>query len=80
MLEDVRLLESTRTELLLDAPACPDVRILVKHLRSILCNLLSNAAKYRAPGRVSLVQVRAQCSPGCFVLEVQDNKLIMSDV
>ena len=83
-LEDVRLdvlplLESTRAQLQLTVPACPGVRVPAKHLRSILFNLLSNAVKYRAPDRAPVVQVRAQCAAGRFVLEVQDNGLGLNE-
>src|SRR5690606_38526329 len=44
-----------------------------KDLRSILFNLISNAIKYREPGRPPRVTVRTSQASGGILLEVEDN-------
>jgi len=59
---------------------CPPIPFSEKNLRSIVYNLLSNAAKYRHPGRAPLVRVGCREEAGYLVLTVQDNGLGMSPV
>ena len=80
LIENVRLdlapdLAETGAELTVDASTCPPVQFAPTHLRSIVYNLLSNALRYRDPGRVPQVHLRATCASGQFVLSVQDNGL-----
>ena len=51
------------------------LRFSPKNLRSILFNLLSNALKYRAPGRQPQIEVRTNCDEQWAELHVQDNGL-----
>jgi signal transduction histidine kinase len=80
LIENVRLdlapdLAETGAELTVDVSTCPPVQFAPTHLRSIVYNLLSNALRYRHPGRVPQVHLRATCASGQFVLSVQDNGL-----
>jgi signal transduction histidine kinase len=72
------LLAETQAELLVDVQACPIMRGSPKDVRSILLNLLSNALKYRAPGRPARVQLLATCDAQWAELRVQDNGLGLS--
>jgi len=82
VIEDVRqdlqpLLKAAGAQLEVEVDACPRVLFSVKNLRSVVYNLLSNALKYRHPGRPP--RVRIFCHPDragkCLVLCVQDNGL-----
>ncbi|MDO7877812.1 PAS domain-containing protein, partial [Hymenobacter sp. ASUV-10] len=64
----------------LDLAACPAVRAPARTLRSVLYNLLSNAAKYRDPARHLRVEVRCARTPGQFRLAVTDNGLGLTPV
>jgi len=84
LVEGVRLdilpeLAAAGATLTIDLPYCPTIQFSAKNLRSIIYNLLSNAAKYRAPDRPPLVQLRCRYRPGWVVLEVQDNGLGLSE-
>ncbi|TPG58701.1 PAS domain-containing protein [Hymenobacter nivis] len=72
------LLTDTRATLLVDLAAVPTVSFSPKNLRSILYNLLSNAAKYHAPDRPPVVALRAYRDAGWVLLEVEDNGLGLS--
>jgi signal transduction histidine kinase len=83
LIENVRLdlapeLAETAAQLTVEVSACPPVQFAPPHLRSIVYNLLSNALRYRAPGRVPEVHLRATCASGQLVLAVQDNGLGLS--
>ncbi|MGI4883329.1 MAG: PAS domain-containing protein [Janthinobacterium lividum] len=69
------LLAATRATLVVDLAAVPTVSFSPKNLRSILYNLLSNAAKYHAPGRPPVVALRGRRADGRVLLEVEDNGL-----
>ena len=69
------LIQSTGAELVVDVAAAPMVLFAEKNLRSVVFNLLSNALKYRAPGRPPHVRLRAWPEGALVVLEVQDNGL-----
>ncbi|MDO7848089.1 PAS domain-containing protein [Hymenobacter sp. M29] len=74
------LIEAAAATLTVDVADCHTVRVAPKTLRSVVYNLLSNALKYRAPDRPAQVALRARCTPGQLVLEVQDNGLGLSEV
>ncbi len=83
VLDDVRLdlaplLAATGAHLTVDVAACPSVAFSAKNLRSVLYNLLSNALKYRHPGRPVAVRLTCHSEPGHAVLRVQDNGLGLS--
>ncbi|UOQ99032.1 ATP-binding protein [Hymenobacter sp. 5317J-9] len=69
------LIQSTGAQLLVDVDAVPTVLFSEKNLRSVVFNLLSNALKYRAPGRAPRVRVQARPEGAGAVLEVEDNGL-----
>ena len=71
------LLAATRATLVVEMAAVPTVNFSPKNLRSILYNLLSNAAKYHAPGRPPVV-VRGRRAAGQVPPEVEDNGLGLS--
>jgi len=80
LVDSVRLdlateLAEAGAQLTIEVDACPQVQFAPQHLRSIVYNLLSNALRYRAPGRVPEVRLRAACPSGQLVLTVQDNGL-----
>ena len=80
MVEDVRqdmrpLLRETGTKLVVDVVGTPAIHFAEKNLRSVVYNLLSNAAKYRSPDRAPHVDVRAHVRAGHALLEVHDNGL-----
>jgi PAS domain S-box-containing protein len=50
----------------------------VSSLRSILYNLISNAIKYRFPGRKPLIKIITEKIPGYFIIKVSDNGLGIS--
>lgn len=52
---------------------CSGLTFSPKNLRSVVYNLLSNAMKYRAPGRPLHVRLRCYSADAATVLEVQDN-------
>ena len=53
----------------------PQIHISRHHIRSILDNLLSNALKYRAQGRLLRIKVQSYETASHYVLVVQDNGL-----
>ncbi|GAA3969408.1 ATP-binding protein [Hymenobacter antarcticus] len=69
------LIQSTGAVLDVDVAAAPTVLFAEKNLRSVVFNLLSNALKYRAPGRPPQLRLRARPEGASVVLEVQDNGL-----
>jgi PAS domain S-box-containing protein len=80
LIEDVRLdlateLTEANAQLSVEVGACLPVQLAPQHLRSIVYNLLSNALRYRAPGRIPEVRLQATCSASQLVLIVQDNGL-----
>jgi PAS domain S-box-containing protein len=68
-------LEATGGQLRVEIPTGQTLAFSEKNLRSVVYNLLSNALKYRHPGRRPLVQLRAYPLAANLVLEVQDNGL-----
>ncbi|OGX90065.1 hypothetical protein BEN49_23990 [Hymenobacter coccineus] len=72
------LLAATHATLVVNLAAVPTVSFSPKNLRSILYNLLSNAAKYHAPGRPPVVALRGCRAAGRVLLEVEDNGLGLS--
>ena len=84
LVEEVRLdlasqLAAAETHFLVDL-ACPIVSFAPRHLRSIVYNLVANAVKYRAPGRVPVVELRSYGTETTTVLEVQDNGLGLDQI
>jgi len=80
VVEDVRqdlrpLLTQAGAQLELDLNDCRPHVFSEKNLRSILYNLLSNALKYRAPGRPPLVRIACRTEGPTMRLTVQDNGL-----
>ena len=78
--EEVRLdllplIEQTQARLDVDVPADAHLPFSEKNLRSVVYNLLSNALKYRHPGRAPHVQLTYQRQEPYHVLRVQDNGL-----
>ncbi|UOQ82506.1 sensor histidine kinase [Hymenobacter sp. 5414T-23] len=69
------LVKETAAQLVVAVEQVPWVQFSEKNLRSVVYNLLSNALKYRHPGRPAQVELRARVQPGYTVLEVQDNGL-----
>ncbi|WP_162910447.1 PAS domain-containing sensor histidine kinase [Hymenobacter oligotrophus] len=72
-------LQACTARLTVEVP--PDVVVLFHpaNLRSIVFNLLSNAAKYSSPNRPAQVHVRAERRPQAVVLSIRDNGLGMSE-
>ena len=82
LVETIRLdaaAELGEVRLHVDVAGCPTLAFAPKSLRSIVYNLLSNAAKYRHPDRPAEVQLRCRTSAGAVVLEVADNGLGLSE-
>ncbi|OGX81945.1 hypothetical protein BEN47_04805 [Hymenobacter lapidarius] len=80
IIHDVRLdleplVQAAGARLDVDVAAVPTVLFSEKNLRSVVFNLLSNALKYRDPGRPPHVRVRARSEAEYMVLEVEDNGL-----
>ena len=69
------LIRVAEAELDVDVQAVPTVWFSEKNLRSVVFNLLSNALKYRAPGRLPHVRLRTRPEGPGVLLEVQDNGL-----
>ncbi|MDO7853572.1 sensor histidine kinase [Hymenobacter convexus] len=67
------LLFQQQGQLTADFAAAPTVHYPRIYLESILKNLVSNALKYHAPGRVPAVEVRSQRNGAAVVLTVADN-------
>lgn len=59
----------------IDTSVCPVIRFSKKNLRSIIYNLLTNAVKYRSPGRTPVIGIRTYSLDEYSVLEVRDNGL-----
>ncbi len=68
-------LAETGAELSVEVAAGPSVRFVPAQLSSIVYNLLSNALRYHAPGRVPQIALRTSYAAGSLVLAVQDNGL-----
>ncbi|HET9506094.1 MAG TPA: ATP-binding protein [Hymenobacter sp.] len=68
-------LTETGAQLTVELAAGPPVRFVPAQLRSVVYNLLSNALRYRAPGRVPQIALRTSYAAGRLVLAVQDNGL-----
>ncbi|MGI4739018.1 MAG: PAS domain-containing protein [Janthinobacterium lividum] len=62
-------------ELVVEVEGCPAVLFSEKNLRSVICNLLSNALKYRAPERPLRVRISCAQEGQQVQLRVQDNGL-----
>ncbi len=80
IIEEVRLdldqqIAAADAELVVDVAACPSVPFAIKHLRSVVYNLLSNALKYRNPARRLRVLISCERAEGYAVFAVQDNGL-----
>ncbi|MBL0740734.1 ATP-binding protein [Chryseolinea lacunae] len=60
-----------------DFSRAPGIRTIKSYLDSILINLISNAIKYRHPGRSPLIQVRSDLVDSYVCLTVSDNGLGM---
>ncbi len=69
------LIRAAEAELDVDVQAVPIVWFSEKNLRSVVFNLLSNALKYRAPGRPARVRLHTRPEGPGVLLEVQDNGL-----
>ena len=69
------LLTETGGQLTVDVQACDTLPFAEKNLHSVVYNLLSNALKYRHPGRVPQVHIRCRAAESYWALEVQDNGL-----
>jgi signal transduction histidine kinase len=66
-----------KTESLIDADfsACASVEYVPAYLESIMLNLISNAIKYRHPGRQALIKIRSGIENERPVLKISDNGL-----
>ena len=73
-----QLIQSSGTEIEVDASDCHTIHFSEKNLRSVVYNLLSNAIKYRAPERVPRVQISCKRESEYQVLSVRDNGLGMN--
>jgi len=81
--EEVKLIEDnlkheiadTRAQIHTDFSQVNTIHSVKPYLDSILLNLVSNAIKYRQPGKQPCIQLRTQCQKGYVCLEVQDNGL-----
>jgi len=84
VVDEVRLdllpqLQQAGAELDLAINNCSSVSFSAKNLRSVVYNLLSNALKFRHPGRPPHVRISCRSENGFTVLEVQDNGLGLDD-
>jgi signal transduction histidine kinase len=85
LVEAVRLdilpeLSSAHATLVVDLAECPRLWASPRLLRGIFYNFLSNAIKYRAPGRPPQIYLRCRrTAPGYLTLEVQDNGLGLTE-
>ncbi|AYA36925.1 PAS domain-containing sensor histidine kinase [Hymenobacter oligotrophus] len=78
--DDVRqdlqpLIAETGAVLEADLGGCPSISFSPRNLRSVVYNLLSNALKYRHPGRQPLVHIGCAQLAHYTVLHVRDNGL-----
>ncbi|RZK45403.1 MAG: PAS domain S-box protein, partial [Hymenobacter sp.] len=69
------LLTATAGTVEVELAACSTVSFSPKNLRSVVYNLLSNALKYRAPGRPARVRLSCRQEDTYLVMSVQDNGL-----
>jgi PAS domain S-box-containing protein len=69
------LIQSSGAQLQVDVEAASSVLFSEKNLRSVVFNMVSNAIKYRDPGRVPQVRLRSWPNDSGVVLEVEDNGL-----
>jgi PAS domain S-box-containing protein len=69
------LLRDTNAQVSRELLACSHIRFPAKNLRSVVYNLLSNALKYRAPGRPLVVELACHATRLHHVLVVRDNGL-----
>lgn len=70
-----RELTEAEADLQADFSALSEIRTIRPLMDSILINLVSNAVKYRAPGRQPRIRLRTECSNGEWCLSVADNGL-----
>ncbi|MGV3502883.1 MAG: sensor histidine kinase [Adhaeribacter sp.] len=70
-------IQASQAQVVVGFSEVPPIFFSEKNLRSILFNLLSNALKYRAPGRPPRVEVGYAETAGYQVILVQDNGLGM---
>jgi PAS domain S-box-containing protein len=68
-------LREARAHVVREVLNCAHIRFSAKNLRSVVYNLLSNALKYRAPGRPAVVELTCHATPLHHVLTVRDNGL-----
>jgi PAS domain S-box-containing protein len=73
------LLVTTQGQVVVDLAGNPTLWFAVKHVHSVLVNLVSNALKYRHPDRLPVVRVRSHRELDQLVVSVQDNGLGLSD-
>ncbi|MFD1874768.1 PAS domain-containing protein [Hymenobacter bucti] len=69
------LIQEGNAQIVLDVPDFVTLAFSEKNLRSVVYNLLSNALKYRQPGRRPRVRLLSRPQGPHLVLEVQDNGL-----
>lgn len=72
------LLVTTQGHVEVELAELPTLWFAVKHVHSVLLNLISNALKYHHPDRPPLVRVRSYRELGQVVVSVQDNGLGLS--
>lgn len=70
-------IESIGARIEVNVDACRAIRFSEKNLRSILYNLLSNALKYRDPGRTPDIKISCEIAGNDILLKVRDNGLGM---
>ncbi|RSK48499.1 PAS domain-containing sensor histidine kinase [Hymenobacter rigui] len=69
------LLAETNARLIVQVDDCGPIPLSLKHLRSIVYNLLSNALKYRHPDRPPVIRVTCGQMDAAVEIRVQDNGL-----
>lgn len=72
------LIAQTGAHVAVEVGSCAPLRLAAKHLRAVVYNLLSNALKYRAPGRAPDVHISCHATGAAAELRVQDNGLGLS--
>jgi signal transduction histidine kinase len=68
-------IESTKAVIEYDFSKCPDVNYIPAYLESILQNLLTNALKYRQPGRTPVIKCSTAKEGNHIYLYFEDNGL-----
>jgi len=66
-------ISETKSIIQADFSKCPAIRYVPAYLESIIFNLISNAIKYRQPGRPPLVVVKSYIRNGSKMLTIKDN-------